>query len=80
MTVSTNMGAQAAYVLPEHTAEKIGQLYVMYDNRICPLQTLAIDFTRKLYGHDSYKGYTAEQVLTGFIFGETNGVESQSSK
>lgn len=68
MTVSTNMGAQAINVLPENTAEKIGQLYVVYDNRICPLQTLAIDFTRKLYGHDSYKGYTAEQVLTGFIF------------
>lgn len=32
------------------------------------MQTFAIDFTKKLYGARSYKGLTAEQVLTGWIF------------
>ena len=32
------------------------------------MQTFAIDFTKKLYGSGSYKGLTAEQVLTGWIF------------
>ena len=32
------------------------------------MQTFAIDFTKKLYGAQSYKGLTAEQVLTGWIF------------
>lgn len=60
--------AGAAPVLPEETARKFGELYILYNNRVCPLQTFAIDFTKKLYGKGSYKGYTPEQVLTGFIF------------
>lgn len=34
----------------------------------CPLQTLAVDFTKNLYGKASYNGYTPEQVLTGWMF------------
>ncbi len=60
--------AGAAGVLPEETAEKFGRLYILYNNRVCPLQTFAVDFTKKLCGSAEYKGYTAEQVLTGFIF------------
>lgn len=68
--------AKAAPVLPEDTAEKFGRLNVLYNDRICPLQTFAIDFTKKLYGRASFDGYTAEQVLTGFIFwGEEWGAE-----
>mgnify|MGYP003363938235 CR=1 FL=1 len=55
-------------VLPRETAEKFGNLYVYYNDRICPLQTLAKDFTVKLYGKSSYKGLTAEQVMTGWFF------------
>lgn len=57
-----------AHVLPEETAAKFGELYILYNDRICPVQTFAIDFTKKLYGSRSYKGLTAEQVLTGWIF------------
>lgn len=60
--------SSAAPVLPKETAETFGRLNILYNGRICPLQTFAIDFTKKLYGKDSYDGYTAEQVLTGFIF------------
>lgn len=55
-------------VLPKETADRFGRLYILYGDRVCPLQTFAADFTRKLYGSSTYKGYTAEQVLTGFIF------------
>ena len=54
--------------LPETTAARFGDLYVYYNDRVCPLQTLARDFTIKLYGKPSYKGLTAEQVLTGWFF------------
>ena len=54
-------------VLPKETAEDFGRLYVHYNGRICPVQTLAIDFTKKLCGKDHYRDYTAEQVLTGFL-------------
>jgi len=57
-----------AHVLPKDLAAEFGRLHVLYNNRICPLQTFAIDFTKKLYGKRSYNGLSAEQVLTGFIF------------
>lgn len=54
--------------LPRETAAKFGDLYIYYNDRVCPLQTLARDFTVKLYGKPSYRGMTAEQVLTGWFF------------
>lgn len=55
-------------VLPCEVAEHFGDLYILYNNRICPLQTFARDFTVKLYGSSSYKGLTPEEVLTGWLF------------
>ena len=55
-------------VLPREVAEHFGDLYILYNNRICPLQTFARDFTVKLYGSSSYKGLTPEEVLTGWLF------------
>lgn len=50
------------------TAEEFGNLHIYYHDRICPMQTLARDFTTKLYGKASYKGLSAEQVLCGWLF------------
>lgn len=55
-------------VLPREVAEHFGDLYILYNNRICPLQTFVRDFTVKLYGSSSYKGLTPEEVLTGWLF------------
>ena len=55
-------------VLPREVAEHFGDLYILYNNRICPLQTFARDFTIKLYGSSSNKGLTPEEVLTGWLF------------
>lgn len=54
--------------LSKEVAERFGELYVYHNDRICPMQTLAIEFTSKIYGKPSYKGLTAEQVLTGWFF------------
>lgn len=67
LLVATTFMAHGATTLPKETADKFGRLYVLYNNRVCPLQTLAIDFTKKLCGSASYGGYTAEQVLMGFV-------------
>lgn len=58
----------AVPTLPRDVADEFGRLCIVYNDRVCPLQTFAIDFTKKLYGKQSYEGYTAEQVLAGFIF------------
>lgn len=60
--------ATAQPTMPANQARALGQLHVLWQGRICPLQTLALDFTRKLHGSRSYCGLTAEQVLTGWIF------------
>lgn len=54
--------------LPRETAGRFGDLYILYNDRICPLQTFARDFTIKLYGKPTYHGLTSEQVLTGWLF------------
>ena len=61
-------GANAASVIPKESAAKIGKLDVLYNERIAPLQTFALDFTEKIYGKRTYCGLSAEQVLTGWIF------------
>lgn len=54
--------------IPGETAERMGRLFIRYNDRICPLDTYARDFTTKLYGKSSYRGYSAEQVMAGWLF------------
>ena len=49
-------------------AGDFGKLLVYHNDRICPLHTLARDFTLKTCGNTSYKGLTAEQVICGWLF------------
>ena len=60
--------SHALTTFSEKQAEEFGHLCINYNDRICPVQTFALDFTRKLHGKSSYNGYSAEQVLCGFIF------------
>ena len=54
--------------VPANVAKSFGELHILYNNRVCPLETYAQEFTEKLYGRSSYRGYSAEQVLAGWIF------------
>lgn len=49
-------------------ADSFGNLYISYGDRICPVNTLAVDFCTKLCGQPSWKGLTANQVLAGWLF------------
>lgn len=55
-----------ACAMPAQAAEAYGDLMCYYGGRVCPLQTVARDFTAKIYGRNSYMGLTAEQVLMGW--------------
>ena len=55
-------------VAPREVAKEIGELYVYYNDRICPFQTQARDYCLKAYGKASVDGYSAEQVMTGWLF------------
>lgn len=58
----------ATTTLPHETAKHFGEMFTMYNGRVCQLQTYAYDFTKKLCGHRSYKGCSPEQVVAGFVF------------
>ena len=44
-------------------AEKAERKLIVYNGRVCPLNTLAHDFCLKITGKTSYKGLSAEQLL-----------------
>ena len=64
----------AATSVPRSQAEMVGRLYIRYGDRICPMQTYAIDLTKKIHGARSYDGKSAEEVMCGLMFypGEWN--------
>ena len=69
LTVSATAQAQARPKVAEQSiADSIGKLYVLYNNRICPFNTLATDFLTKLSGKPTWHGYSANEVLTGWMF------------
>ena len=59
--------AENPRTLPKETARKLGELQMLYQDRISPVQSFAKDFTLKLYGKTTYKGLTSEQVLSGWL-------------
>lgn len=54
--------------LPQDVADAFGELYIYYNDRICPFETQARDYTLKAYGKSHWKGYDACQVMTGWLF------------
>ncbi|MBR4919177.1 MAG: cytochrome c biogenesis protein CcsA [Bacteroidales bacterium] len=71
ITIGCAIPMQAANkpnTLPKESADKMGQMYVMYKGRVCPMQTLAKDFTTKMCGKARYQGLTPEQVFSGWLF------------
>ena len=70
----------APRTLPRDVAAKMGEQYVLYKGRVCPLQTLAKDFTTKLYGKATYEGLTSEQVLAGWMFYYSDWAEEAMPK
>ncbi len=61
-------GNPALPVMQRPLAANLGKIYVYWNDRVCPLQTMAYDVSKKLYGTESYNGLTPEQVLSGWLF------------
>ena len=61
-------GATNPQTLPKESAQKLGELQMLHQDTVCPVQSFAKDFTLKLYGKPSYNGLSAEQVLSGWLF------------
>jgi ABC-type transport system involved in cytochrome c biogenesis permease subunit len=49
-------------------SDRFARIRVNYHGRICPLQTLAVDYTTKLTGKPRFEGLQPEQFLLGWVF------------
>lgn len=47
-------------------ADEMGQIAVLYNGRICPLNTAATDFVTKLCGRSTWEGHTANEIFVGW--------------
>jgi ABC-type transport system involved in cytochrome c biogenesis permease subunit len=45
----------------------MGTINVLYNNRICPLNTVATDFVTKMTGSASWNGYSADEVFFSWM-------------
>ncbi|MCH5239985.1 MAG: cytochrome c biogenesis protein CcsA, partial [Muribaculaceae bacterium] len=64
--ICPSLGAPST--IPKEVAEEFGRLYIYYNGRIAPINTFAHDFAMKIYGKDSYKGLSSEQIVAGWFF------------
>lgn len=53
-------------VLQKEEAVQLERKQVIYQNRVVPFNTVAIDFVKKIYGSANYKGLMPEQVIGGW--------------
>ncbi len=58
--------AQSPPTIPREKADSIARLQVMWNNRPCPIGTMAGEFLQKVYGKKSYQGLSATQVVAGW--------------
>ena len=54
-------------VVDKDIAHRMGTIHVLYNNRICPLNTVATDFTMKMTGSATWKGYSVDQVFFSWM-------------
>ena len=65
-----SIGAKAENELPvidKDIAHRMGTIHVLYNNRICPLNTVATDFVMKITGSPSWHDYSADQIFFSWM-------------
>ena len=66
-SIFNSVKAQPLPVVDEDIAHRIGEINVLYNDRICPINTVATDFLTKLSGKSSWEGYTADEVFVSWM-------------
>ena len=58
-------------------AHELGRVVVLYNGRLCPINTAATDFVTKLSGRASWRGYSADEIFTGWMVSHTEWEQQQ---
>ena len=68
LLVSVNASAaEGLQTVRKDIAHSMGTISLLYQNRICPLNTVATDFVMKLTGSASWEGYSADEIFTSWM-------------
>ncbi len=54
-------------VIPDNVARTFGKIYVYWDDRPAPMQTMSRAILSQVHGSDTFEGQTADQVILGWI-------------
>ena len=65
---SLNSQAQERINIDSHVADGFGRVCVLYNSRITPINTVAVDFVTKLCGRPSWDGLSSTEVFCGWVF------------
>ena len=60
--------AQDRINIDNDICSKFARICVLYNGRICPINTVANDFVTKLSGSSSWNGMSADEVFAGWVF------------
>ena len=63
MLVVANASAFAPRTVKRAQADEMARRQVVYNDRVVPFNTLALDFVQKITGKSSFKGLSAEQIV-----------------
>lgn len=67
MSFSTAKAQENLNIDPE-VYNAFGKISVLYNSRICPVNTVAIDFVTKMCGKPTWNGMPANEVFAGWVF------------
>ncbi len=64
--------AQSLKKVDSKVADDFGKICVLYNSRICPINTVATTFVTKMAGKSTWNGMSANQVFCGWVFDVAN--------
>lgn len=59
--------ARSIQTINADKAREVAREQIVWNGRLCPFSTFALDFLKTVYGDNSYKGLSPEQVVCGWI-------------
>ncbi len=59
--------ARSVQTINAEKAREVAREQVVWQDRLCPFSTFALDFLKSVYGKSNYKGLSPEQVVYGWL-------------
>ena len=63
----TTSSARSIQTINAKKAREVAREQVIWQDRLCPFSTFALDFLKSVYGKSNYKGLSPEQVVYGWL-------------